>query len=154
MSIAEILQSEFEDLKQELITQYDEQGMRASGNWPDTLEVEYIETSAKLTGENYTDQLEYGRRPGAQPPSEAIEQWIKDKGIASRIEGEISVSSLAYLIARKIAREGWKREEHGGVELITKVVTPERIQKILDRVGSEYANTFTTDIINYIKQAA
>lgn len=149
----DILKEEFESLRVDLIAKYDELGMRASGQWADSLQVEVSGTNAKITGLHYSDQLEYGRKPGAMPPSEAIEKWIINKGIANRIEGNISISSLAYLIARKIAREGWKRENHGGVELISEVVTPERIQSILDRIGEMYTNTFTRDIINYLKAA-
>lgn len=153
-TVEQILSEEFEALKTELIAKYDEIGMRASGRWADSLETEVSENTAKITGLNYSQQLESGRAPGKQPPSEAIEKWLVDKGIAARLEGEIKLSSLAYLIARKIAREGWKRQEHGGVELITKVVTPERIQKILDRISDIYIIDFSNDIINYLKEAA
>lgn len=148
-----ILIEEFESLKEDLIAKYDELGMRASGQWADSLEVQVKGDNAKITGLNYSDQLEYGRKPGRMPPSEAIEKWIYAKGIAARIQGEISVSSLAFLIARKISREGWKRENNGGVDLVSQVVTPERIQSILDRIGELYTNTFTNDIINYLKAA-
>ena len=61
---------------------------------------------------------------------------------------------MAFLIARKIARNGWKREEYGGVELISSVVTDERIQKIIDEVGAEQELIYTTDIINLTKEIA
>lgn len=153
MQTADILQAEFESLRTDLIARYDELGMRASGAWADSLEVQVTNTKATLTGLQYSDQLEYGRRPGGQPPSEAIEKWIIEKGIAARIEGNISISSLAFLISRKIAREGWKRESKGGVELISEVVTPERIQSILTKIGDEYKNGFVNDMINYLRAA-
>jgi len=151
--VTDILTEEFEVLKLELIAKYDELGMRSSGKWADGLEVVVSENKASIKGYEYTQQLETGRAPGKQPPSEAIEQWIKDKGIASRIEGKISISSLAFLIARKIGREGWKRQEHGGVDLINQVVTPERIQKILDRISDIYVVNFTNDLINVLQAA-
>lgn len=144
--VTEVLQSEFEALKNELIAKYDELGMRASGNFAESLEVQVNDTKAVLLGANYAEQLEYGRKAGKFPPIAQIEQWINDKGIISKIQGKISVSSLAFLIARKIARVGWKREEFGGVELITQVVTPERIQQILDKVSDIYLGTLTSDI--------
>jgi hypothetical protein len=150
--VAKILKNELELLKTELIKEYDILGMRASGKWADALEVQTTETSGKILGLNYSEQLEFGRRAGKAPPRQAIEQWIRDKGLASRIEGQISVSTLAFLIARKIAREGWKREGFGGVELISKVVTAERIQKILDKVGFEYRLEFQSSIIKELKQ--
>lgn len=151
---SKILSREFENLKKDLIIAYDAKGMRASGKFADTLEVQVTGLTAKLFGEDYSQQLETGRKAGKFPPINAIEQWIKDKGIANRIQGEISISSLAFLIARKIARNGWKREEHGGVQLISEVVTDARIQKIIDEVGAEQALIYSTEIIKLVNEIA
>ncbi|MHA3787465.1 hypothetical protein ACX0HA_04580 [Flavobacterium hauense] len=146
----QILSAEFEALKNELIGRYDEIGMRASGQWAESLSVELGENSAGILQESYGDQLEFGRKPGKQPPSEVIEQWLIAKGIAARLEKDISVSSLAFLIARKIGREGWNRSEHGGTQLISSVVTPQRIQAIIDKIGESQLNEFTTKISDYL----
>ena len=146
LQVEQILKEEFKLLKADLIKEYDILGMRASGNWANSIEEEYTSTSAKLIGEKYSEQLEFGRRAGKQPPSKAIEQWIRDKGLASRLTGKMTVSGLAFLIARKIAREGWKRERFGGVELISRVVTPDRIQKIIDRVSDYSLSLFSKEI--------
>ena len=143
---SEILKQEFGLMKKELIAQYDALGMRASGNWADALEVQQSGTNVKLLGLKYSEQLEYGRRAGKAPPRKVIEKWIVDKGLAGRIRGNISISSLAFLIARKIAREGWNRKEFGGVELISKVVTPERIQRILKRIENTYLPIISNEI--------
>lgn len=151
MTVNEIIREEFGLLKGELITRYEEKGMRASGNWEEELEEVYSfsleNLNAKILGEDYSEQLEKGRLGGKQPPIQVIEQWILDKGIMANIEGNITISSLAFLIARKIGREGWKREEYGGVELISEVVTPERIQRIIDRVGDSFIAEFTAELI-------
>ena len=149
-----VLSKEFELLKNDLIKAYDAKGMRASGKFAESLEVKVQGLTAQLWGENYAQQLETGRKPGKFPPINAIEQWIKDKGIENQIQGQISISSLAFLIARKIAQSGWKREQYGGVELISSVVTDERIQKIIDEVGAEQAMIYTTEIITMVKQIA
>jgi hypothetical protein len=151
---SKILSKEFELLKKDLITAYDAKGMRASGKFADTLEVQITGLTARLFGEDYSQQLETGRKAGRFPPINAIEQWIKDKGIANRIQGEISISSLAFLIARKIARNGWKREDHGGVQLISEVVTDQRIQNIIDEVGAEQALIYTSEIIKLVNEIA
>ncbi|RZJ75864.1 MAG: hypothetical protein EOO45_04260 [Flavobacterium sp.] len=150
--VHEILRTEFEALKGELISKHDELGMRASGNWANSLQV--VATGYKvqiLQDGQYADHLEEGRRPGNQPPSEIIEKWIKDKGIASRLENGMSVSSLAFIIARKIARQGWKREKSGGVGLLSKVITPERIQLIIDKAGESLAGSISADLVTYLK---
>lgn len=151
---SQVLSKQFELLKDDLIKAYDAKGMRASGKFAETLEVKVKGLTAQLWGEDYSQQLETGRKSGRFPPIDAIEQWIKDKGIANRIQGQISISSLAFLIARKIAQKGWKREQHGGVELISSVVTDERIQKIIDEVGAEQAMIYTTEIITMVNELA
>jgi hypothetical protein len=158
---SQVLSREFEALKTDLIQAYDAKGMRASGKFADSLEVRVDGLKAQLWGESYAQQLESGRRPDGsgtgpqwQNPTEDIIQWIKDKGIANRIEGEISISSLAFLILRKIRSEGWKREQHGGVELISEVVTEQRMQKIIDEVGAEQALIYSTEIIKITQELA
>ena len=145
-----VLSKEFEALKADLIKAYDAKGMRASGKFAETLEVKVDGLTAQLWGESYAQQLETGRKSGSFPPIDAIKQWIVDKGIANRIQGQISISSLAFLIARKIAQKGWKREQHGGVELISEVITDARIQKIINEVGAEQAMVYSTEIIKLV----
>lgn len=142
--MSNLLETEFEALKNELIAKYDEMGIRVSGNWAENLEIETTSDGVTLSGPYSPD----GRKPGKQPPSEAIEQWLKDKGIASRLEKEITVTSLAFLIARKIGREGWKRD---GTPLVSSVITPERIQQIIDKIGEDQLNTFTATILSHFK---
>lgn len=135
--VEDVLKIEFESLKLDLIEHYKLKGMEASGKWAKELDNVSSGLTGKIIGMNYSEQLEYGRRAGKFPPIESIKRWIEDKGIAARIRGDISVSSLAFLIARKIAREGWKREKHGGVDLISEVVTPQRMQSIINKCGEE-----------------
>ena len=88
------------------MAKHDQLKMRASGEWADSWSVETTKSDAKsvarLVGEKYTEQLVFGRRPGKFPPVKAIEQWIIDKGIQP-MDDNLKVSSLAFLIARKIA---------------------------------------------------
>ena len=149
MNSQEILFKEFDALRIDLIKAYDAKGMRASGKWADSLEVESSPLNGVITGLNYSQQLETGRRAGKFPPISSIEDWIRQKGITPI---DISISSLAFLIARKIAREGWNREGFGGVELISEVVTDARIQSIINKVGEVTLVEFTTDIIKMIKE--
>ena len=150
------LSEQFELLKQDLITAYDRKGMRASGDFANSLEVVMLDngTKAQLWGNSYAQQLETGRQAGRFPPISAIEKWIDDKNISARLNGEITKKQLAFLIARKIAREGWKREGFGGVELISEVITEDRIQKIIDEVGIEQAFIYTSKIQTLIKELA
>jgi|GEM_PF-463590 len=174
MKTGALLFEEFEKLKEELIVKYDELGMRASGEFESSLEIEITQNKAFLWGAPHGEQLEYGRGPNSgmsgkkwENPSADIEQWLIDKGIAATvvryirdkgsseiIRKEIARSSLAFLIARKIMREGWKREQYGGVELISQVITPERIQAIIDKVSDIYLTGFTSNLVTFLKAQA
>jgi hypothetical protein len=157
MNSQQILFKEFDALRIDLIKEYDAKGMRASGKWADSLEVQSNPLSVVLMGLDYSQQLETGRRANNGSSGENwsdaladIEQWINDKGIA-RFEG-MSKDSMIFLIVRKIMREGWKREGFGGVELISDVVTDERIQSIIEKVGDVVVLEYTTDIIKMVKE--
>tara|TARA_R110002012_G_scaffold190633_1_gene358210 strand:- start:19060 stop:19524 length:465 start_codon:yes stop_codon:yes gene_type:complete len=147
-----ILEKEFESLKQDLIAKHIELGMPASGNWERSLVVEVQRLKATITGAPYTEQLVNGRGPGKFPPIAAIRQWILDKPI--HFLGKIKLSSLAFLIARKIAKEGTKYHKQGGTDLVEAVITPERIQSILDKVSEFYIDSFTTEITGFLKKMA
>ncbi|MXN91287.1 hypothetical protein GR160_08600 [Flavobacterium sp. Sd200] len=144
-----LLADEFELLKQEIIAAYETSDMESSGDWANSVKAEPTLNGHRLTAADYIN----GRDPGKPPPSEAIEEWIVKKGIAVRLEKNITLSSLAFLIARKIAKLGW-RPKQGTEDIIEQVVTPQRIQQILDKVGESYLIDFTDQIINHIKQAA
>lgn len=143
-----ILAQEFEMLKQEIIQKYEEKGMRASGQFIEGLEVQVSQYSASLKGYKYTEQLEYGRRPGkiSFEGREKIKEWILHKNVFNAAIAKIGLNSLAFLIARKIAQKGYKREQYGGVNLVSEVVTPERIQKIIDRVGRVAIVNFVSEL--------
>ena len=101
MTPQETLSKEMEKLQLEFLAKYKEKGMEASGDWGRSLETVVNQSDdGLLTGSvkafDYSQQLETGRKPGKFPPREAIENWINEKGLAARIEGQISVSSLRF----------------------------------------------------------
>lgn len=146
-SITTVLTAEFEALKAEIAAAYGESAQEASGSWAQTLEVSVTGYSAAVLGAGYIN----GRLPGKPPPSKAIEQWLVDKGIAQQVSKSISIQSLAFLIARKIAKQGWKPRNGGTEALIARIATPQRIQQIIDRAGGELLPHFTQQILDYLK---
>lgn len=77
---------------------------------------------------------------------ETIRQWIDDKGIVP--EGDISKDSLAYLIARKIHREGYKGEPG----LITDIINEDLISNIEKEIADQhFLNLLETIEINLTK---
>lgn len=104
-------------------------GKRASGKLEDNIgyEIEADETRFRvfLNLEEYWKYVEYGRRPGAKwPPRKAIEEWIRVKPVIPRVINGIKPTerSLAFLIARKIGRDGIKATNalSGAVEVAKK----------------------------------
>ena len=131
-----------------MIDEYDSKGMRASGKFANELEVVASSTNVILLGGEHSEQLEYGRgktktggTKGSGKLIDQIKQWIKDKGIVSNIKNDNDNSTLAFLITRKIHREGWNRSRRGGVGLISKVITESRIQSIINKVGVSQVDT-------------
>ena len=134
-----ILAEEMELLKAEILGVYNASGKRTSGEFEQGLEIQQNGTKASLWGYLYLG----GRASGKQPPIQAIEKWIEAKGIKP-IEDKMKVSTLAYLIARKIAREGTNPENH--LYIYDQVITPERIQSILDRLYKINVTAFVNEV--------
>lgn len=158
MTTTEILQIEFEELKKDLIAKHNQLKMKASGNWQNSLVVDVINKNdsivmARVYGEHYTEQLVNGRKPGKFPPIEAIKKWVIEKGIAGIME-KAKVSSIAFLIARKIAKEGTKYYRDGGTDLVSSVYTPERIQSIIDKVSEINITFITNGLVQQLKEVA
>lgn len=151
--IQKILVAEWDKVKDDIIANYYAKGMKASGDFPNSLEVVYEKRTVSLWGSKYVEQLEYGRRPSSSlPPLQSIFNWIIDKGIMSRAEKEYKIKSLAFVIARKIQREGYSRSNHGGVNLVSEILTDQRIKSIIDLVGKELFGIFEAEITTFFKQ--
>jgi hypothetical protein len=132
----------FEQAKRDIIANHERVGQVASGKTRDSLSVEVTSdtTSATATmyGRKYFAALETGSQPWKKqykhPPKpfvETIAKWMVDKGI----EG---VS--AYLVARKIMREGSKLYRDGGRQ---DIFTPV-MEDIEQRIDAELSSIFET----------
>jgi len=147
---------EIEQLKLDLIKKYNDLGMKASGEWEKQLEyfVKYAEkiVLVEYFGLDYTEYLTKGRKNGGFPPINVIRKWIDDKGITPK--DNISKDSLAFLIARKIAREGTNYFKQGGTDLIDGVITQERINTIAEAYGRSILTKFTLDINQQLQRIA
>ena len=94
--------------------QLESKGIPASGALGDTASVEVEMNGTKLVVslnlEHYWRYVEYGRRPGKMPPIDNIEEWIRVKPVVpNALNGKVPTSrQLAFMIARKIGREGTK----------------------------------------------
>lgn len=116
-----------------LIPRHEELGMRASGDWIESLEAAARDNVGIIRGLDYTEFLVRGRRPGGFPPRAVIEKWIADKGIVP--DDGISTSALAFLISRKIANEGTEYYKQGGTTLLEILEEPEVIEYIKKEIA-------------------
>lgn len=119
-------------------------GIRSSGKSADSLKIEAGTTSGTLTGVMYFRQQRDGRKPGKFPPISAILDWIRAKGIQPI---DITERSLAFLIARKIARQGTdiyqgKRE---GLD------PDEQIEKFVEEFRKNIVSNFRTEVVKSLK---
>lgn len=106
-------------------------------------------TTLQVLGEQYIYHLEYGRgatkqRGGGVFTVKNIADWIIAKGIQS----ELPLNTLAFLIYRKINRDGYK----GTVGVITDAINPNTISQIAKKVGAEVTQTIVKDIKNAISR--
>lgn len=90
---------------------------------------------------NYIMTLEDGRGPGKMPPTAPILEWLQQRGINPP---DIKQESLAFLIARKIGREGSLVFRLGGNTGIISQVQSE--EWILENFIRPLAKFFTEDI--------
>lgn len=146
MTPSEIILEELEAIRNDLRARYDQLGMRATGNFDRELEV--VEQTVKkytINATPYSRQLILGRRPGTMPPVAAIEAWMKAKGIRA-VEARMTDRQLAFAIARSIKNRGTRYWRQGGTDLLDSVITPERMQRIIDRISDYHILDLTTKI--------
>ena len=146
----DIIKKWTEQVKEDLIKEYDRLGLRASGNFEKSLVTFNTDKRAIIYGAKYAYQMQNGRSAGTYPPRKAIEDWIDAKGL----KYDIPKSSLAFLIARKIFREGIKvpnKYNAGGV--ISNVITEQRVQELIDQLRMVNVLQVSSEIINIIKAA-
>lgn len=126
-----ILNEELEALRQRIIENHIHAGQRASGRTISSLHVSVDNNHGILFGRQAFGVLETGRGPGKVPKGfyQVIQQWVEDKGI--KVE---KPKSFAYLVARKIAKEGTRLHQLGGREEVYSKDIEKTIQNIMDRV--------------------
>jgi len=142
-SIAEIVNEFLEQKRDEIRQSYESRNIKASGRFGNSLDVSVTDSktniTGKLTGSEYSYYVEYGRKPGKWPPRATIKQWIEDKNISLK---DISIDSLAFLIARKIGQKGTP-----GYGIINEAFTPESLSLLGQRIGTQFLSDIKSDVI-------
>ncbi len=142
-NITQAVRVSMELFRDEMIKQLAEQNINASGKLSASAEDVIIDSEGFVSGSVRANQYwfyrNFGRgatvNNGSGQLRPKIRQWIDDKGITPK--GNISKDELAFLITRKIHREGY--EGKAFVSDTTDVVQPE-IDKLIARAAFEDLN--------------
>ena len=130
----EILIQELSDLKKRITKNHISAGQKASGRTIASLTVETGDTFGQLTGRKFFATLETGRKAGRVPGNfqSIILKWMQDKGINVQ-----KPKSFAFLVARKIAREGTLLYRTGGRADIYSNEVNLTIERLTKRLGED-----------------
>lgn len=133
--VQNIIFEELEDLRKRIISNIDSTGRKASGRTSGSMHTDVSENRGILFGRMAFETLETGRKPGKVPAGfyQIIKQWVIDKGIS--FDSQSERNSFAYLVSRKIAREGTQLYRTGAEADVYTTEVPDTIERIKDRVG-------------------
>ena len=142
--VDELLNAKGYDLLNKYREQLTKNNKDASGQLRSSLDfrVEFTDTGAKLyfIAEDYWVNIEEGRRAGAKmPPIQAIQKWVRDKGIERRAS---KIKRVAYVIARSIGRNGIKAQP----------LLSNSIEAMLDEFLPELREALRLDLKDYLKE--
>ena len=142
--VDELLNAKGYDLLNKYREQLTKNNKDASGKLRSSLDfrVEFTDTGAKLyfIAEDYWVNIEEGRRAGAKmPPIQAIQKWVRDKGIERRAS---KIKRVAYVIARSIGRNGIKAQP----------LLSNSIEAMLDEFLPELREALRLDLKDYLKE--
>lgn len=138
-NITQAVRVAMEIYRDEMVNQLATQNINASGKLSASAEDVIVDSEGFVSGSvranSYWFYRNFGRGPtqntsGKGELKKKIRQWIDDKGIVP--DGKITKDELAFLVTRKIHREGY--EGKAFVSDTTSVVQPE-----IDRLIAEAA---------------
>ncbi len=144
------------DTKEELIVNYDRQGLRASGSYARSLEEVITERpngfNLKMKAAKHAYWMENGRRPNTKKTKgqaaflvPVIKQWASDKNFIFS-DGHI------FAICMKIVYRGINvpnKYNPGGV--VSDVITDKRINDLINNIGRNILGDFQSTVIKTLK---
>lgn len=131
-----------EDIKTKPVTKYGV--VNASGKLADSVRYEVYDNGVRVYALDYIYYLQFGRKFGKFPPRSVIRKWIDDKGINPT---DISKDSLAFLIARKISRQGTTIFQQGGSDLVSGVIESEFFTNLTQQLIDTFVAELSSEIL-------
>lgn len=141
-----------DNIRNKRVTKYG--SMSASGQAADSVRYRLTETGFQIyvSGKAvaYFDTLETGRKSGKAPPSSALKEWVETRNLPSL--WKMSADSIAFLVARKIGKEGTTvYQQGGGTGIIKDFINPERLKELRDSVIPILIEDITKMILGELK---
>lgn len=138
------------DTVNDLIANYIKMGLRAFGEFERGTRSEVDGSNLKITAPYHARIMEDGRRAGKFPPPDEILKWVRLGKIVKR--GDITDEQLAYLIGRKIAREGIKVPNKYNIgSVISSVLADGRIQSLINDITDLTVQNIQVEMIKAFK---
>ncbi len=136
----------------DLVLNYIKMGLKASGAFETGLVYETTDKSIEIKSPLHGRVMETGRRAGKFPPINEILKWVQLGKIVKR--GDIKDEQLAFLIARKIAREGIKvPNQYNAGQVISSILLDGRIEKLLQEIQVKELNNVEIEIFKFYQKA-
>lgn len=143
-----IVIEELQDLARRIAENIANNGQTASGRTARSLEVVDENDSIALYGRKAFGTMETGRKGGRVPRnfSDILYQWSLDKGIAFYDERERR--SFAYLLAKKIQKEGTELFREGGRADVYSNEIQQTVENITQRISMSLQTEIQTIPLN------
>ena len=147
-------------LKDQLVKEYDRQGLRASGKYEDELQEILSRDNIKLLGAFYSYFMEFGRSPNKNPDdykklAPVIYRWIDQKEGLPAFFKE-NQKSMSFAIAHKIVNEGIQvPNKHNKGQVISLVVDNfinNEITKMLNEIELIEVEKIESDFVNELSK--
>jgi hypothetical protein len=135
------------DIQTKRVTKYG--AVNASGRLAKSVRYDVKNSTLTVYAEQYIGALEFGRKPttnGNKPGKlkDVIRQWIDEKGITPK--DSISKDSLAFLITRKIHKEGTLLYPNGS-DLVSGIFNDALTKEIENDFYNLIAIEVTSDVL-------
>lgn len=129
----------------EIVANILKSGQKATGEISESFEAIDTPTGAKIEAAKFYKVLETGRKPGKMPPPTSLYKWIEARYLSDTIKKE----SLAYVIARRIGKEGTLLYMLGGrKDIFSNVLSDKNINSLVDAIGFKVQ----LDIVNNLNK--
>ena len=136
----------------DLVLNYIKMGLKASGAFERGLVYEASDSSIEIKAPLHGRVMETGRRAGKFPPMNEILKWVQLGKIVKR--DNITDEQLAFLIARKIQREGIKVPNKYNVgKVISSILLDGRIAKLLEQITIKEQKNVSEEIFKFYQKA-